>query len=213
MKTTGNNRKKGSNIEDKARDNNLSRDPYKAEQTGEKIISRKIWKIWWVRVLSLLASIVVFCTVYALILPAVAVTEEDAENGSGFYLENGEETPAVTEMAYNGSGEDVQMVSMNVGPVNDGFSGDNSAVNETGSQDQDGEQRLKTAAAPFTVPGYSFMLLLCPSPFGFCLLQLPNVGVLRSTPVSSEEAAALFIVRRTVPVTDAGMLDPSPPRL
>ena len=136
MKTTGNNRKKGSNIEDKARDNNLSRDPYKAEQTGEKIISRKIWKIWWVRVLSLLASIVVFCTVYALILPAVAVTEEDAENGSGFYLENGEETPAVTEMAYNGSGEDVQMVSMNVGPVNDGFSGDNSAVNETGSQDQ-----------------------------------------------------------------------------
>ena len=134
MKTTGNNRSKGSNIEDK--DNNLSRDSYKAEQTGEKIISRKIWKIWWVRILSVLASIVVFCTVYALILPAVAVTEEDAENGSGYYLENGEETPAVTEMAYNGSGEDAQMVNMNVDPVNDDFSGGNSVVNEAGSQDQ-----------------------------------------------------------------------------
>ena len=134
MKTTGNNRSKGSNIEDK--DNNLSRDSYKAEQTGEKIISRKIWKIWWVRILSVLASIVIFCTVYALILPAVAVTEEDVENGSGYYLENGEETPAVTEMAYNGSGEDAQMVNMNVDPVNDDFSGGNSVVNEAGSQDQ-----------------------------------------------------------------------------
>ena len=134
MKTIGDNRNKGSYNKNKQDVNQTGNDTNRPEETGEKILNRKIRTRWWVRILCILASVVVFTTVYVLILPAVAVTEHDAENSGGFYLENGE--TAATEMSYNGSGEDVNGGNMDVGPTDSVSFGDNSAGNETANPDQ-----------------------------------------------------------------------------
>ena len=41
----------------------------------------------WLRIVSVLASFVVFITVYFLILPAATISSDDAQEGQGFYLE------------------------------------------------------------------------------------------------------------------------------
>ena len=136
MKSMGDNRNKGSYNKNKQDVNQPGNDTNRPEEAGEKILNRKIRTRWWVRILCVLASVVVFTTVYVLILPAVAVTEHDAENSGGFYLENGE--TAATEMSYNGSDEDVNGVNMDADPVNAVPFEDNSTGNETDNPDQPG---------------------------------------------------------------------------
>ena len=95
MKSMGDNRNKGSYNKNKQDVNQPGNDTNRPEEAGEKILNRKIRTRWWVRILCVLASVVVFTTVYVLILPAVAVTEHDAENSGG--KRRVSEVPAVLE--------------------------------------------------------------------------------------------------------------------
>ena len=66
------------------RHNHLKHEENEREKT---VFRRHMFQYWWVRALAVLASIVVFCTVYALILPATAVSVEDATSEEGYYIE------------------------------------------------------------------------------------------------------------------------------
>ena len=78
------------------RHNHLKREENEREKT---VLRRHMFQYWWVRALAVLASLVVFCTVYALILPAAAITGTEAKEEAGFYLEN-EENSSEQEAAY-----------------------------------------------------------------------------------------------------------------
>ena|GEM_PF-3371222 len=69
----------------------------------EADIPQQIWKYFcefalgrtWGRVLLALCAVVLFITVYALILPAAAISANDASSSEGFYLENGDNAETV----------------------------------------------------------------------------------------------------------------------
>ena len=64
---------------------------HKNEKNGQnsspEIIRRSVFHSRWMKAVSVLASLVVFVTVYMLILPAATITPDDAHQEDGFYLE------------------------------------------------------------------------------------------------------------------------------
>ena len=53
----------------------------------KKVFSRHWFQYWWVRTITVLASVVLFWTVYVLILPATAVDKDEATEEKGYYIE------------------------------------------------------------------------------------------------------------------------------
>ena len=76
----------------------------KKKSTGKNILDIPIFRSAWGKAIAGAAALVMFCTVYALILPAAAITGTEATEESGFYLEN-EENSSEQE---NVSVEDIQ---------------------------------------------------------------------------------------------------------
>ena len=60
------------------------------KSTGKNILDIPIFRSVWGKAIAGAAALVMFCTVYALILPAAAITGTEATEESGFYLENEE---------------------------------------------------------------------------------------------------------------------------
>ena len=57
------------------------------ENNIDKKLFRKHWfQYWWVRALTLMGSVVLFCTVYALILPALTLEQDKASAEAGLDL-------------------------------------------------------------------------------------------------------------------------------
>ena len=56
------------------------------QKSSMNIIKRNLFRSRWMKAVGVLASLVVFITVYMLILPAATITPEDATPEGGFYL-------------------------------------------------------------------------------------------------------------------------------
>lgn len=74
------------------------------KSTGKNILDIPIFRSVWGKAIAGAAALVMFCTVYALILPAAAITGTEAKEEAGFHLEN-EENSSEQE---NVSVEDIQ---------------------------------------------------------------------------------------------------------
>ena len=97
----------------------------------------------WVRIVSGLAALVMFCTVYALILPAAAITGTEATEESGFYLEDSADSGTDTDVLAKATEEGTQLVNAE---STDG-EGTGSTLKETGSEssEQTTDQAVKAA--------------------------------------------------------------------
>ena len=81
---------------------------------GKLIDIRKLHPVW-VRAVAGLAAVVMFCTVYALILPAAAITGAEATEEIGFYREETGEPDTATAASAEGmeptSSEEKDLIS------------------------------------------------------------------------------------------------------
>ena len=92
---------------------------------------RKLVEIWkfrpaWMRVVAGLAAVVMFVTVYSLILPAAAATGDQATEESGFFLEESAaetETKELAEAEPASGGEAAQEAESPSGPMNTNTAG------------------------------------------------------------------------------------------